>query len=297
MTYGSLVSETGLGRPAPHVTVGSETGIPNPLCCTIWDWRTDVIRYGERRSPCIGETAHARQHDHVPRAWHWSDRHVHQRQRIEREPHAYAAMPKLAANLTRADARHRQPADFGSISAAGSAVGGPVRNASMVRDTGSGRAGAGPHRGWQDRCRSRGLRRGGRADQQAVPIADVRDQGREIAAVADDGRGEFPPQRVARHDSQVATDIGEDGAGRAAADLGRDVAGRGQTGDAWFARGGAAVLGLGGARLAMGWGGQGGRCGRLADGVAGQPGLERGGAKQAAGDAREDFSDGCRSAA
>ena len=33
------------------------------------------------------------------------------------------------------------------------------------------------------------------------------------------------------------------------------------------------------------------RCGRLADGVADQPGLERGGAKQAAGDARDDFSD------
>ena len=131
---------------------------------------------------------------------------------------------------------------------------------------GSGRAGAGPHRGWQVRFRSRGLRRGGRADQQAVPVEDVAEQGGEIAAVADDGRGEFPPQRVARHDPQVATDIGEDGAGRAAADFGRDVPGRGQAGDGWFARGGAAVLGWGGARLAGRWGGQGGRCGRLADG-------------------------------
>ena len=93
------------------------------------------------------------------------------------------------------------------------------------------------------------------------------------------------------NDPQVATDIGENGAGRAAADLGRDVPGRGQTGNAWFACAGAAVLGLGGARLARGWGGQGGQRGRLADGVADQPGLERGGAKQPAGDAREDLSD------
>jgi hypothetical protein len=35
----------------------------------------------------------------------------------------------------------------------------------------------------------------------------------------------------------------------------------------------------------------GGQCGRLADGVAEQLGLERGGAKQAAGDARDNFSD------
>jgi hypothetical protein len=99
--------------------------------------------------------------------------------------------------------------------------------------------------------------RGGRARQrQAELVGDVLDQGGEIAAVADDGRGEFPSQRVARPDSQVATDIGENGAGRAAADLGRDVPGLGQTGDAWFARGGAFVLGAGGARLARRWGGR-----------------------------------------
>ena len=91
--------------------------------------------------------------------------------------------------------------------------------------------------------------------------------------------------------SQVATDVGENRAGRAAADLGRDVPGRGQTDDAWFACGGAAVLGLGGSRLARGWGGRGARCGRLADGVVDQPGLERSGAKQAAGDARDDLPD------
>ena len=62
---------------------------------------------------------------------------------------------------------------------------------------------------------------GGRADQrQAVSVEDVAEQGGEIAAVADDGRGEFPPQRVARHDPEVATDIGDDGANRAAATRG-----------------------------------------------------------------------------
>ena len=95
------------------------------------------------------------------------------------------------------------------------------------------------------------------------------------------------------NDPQVATDIGEDGFDRATADLGRDVPGRGQTGDAWFACVGAAVLGLGGARLARGWGVQRGQCGRLADGVAEQPGLERGGTEQAAGDACDDLSDVC----
>ena len=91
---------------------------------------------------------------------------------------------------------------------------------------------------------------GGANQPYPEALADVFDQGGEIAAVADDGLGEFPPQRVARHDSQVATDIGENGTGRAAADLGRDVPRRGQTGDAWFACAGAFVQGLGGARLA-----------------------------------------------
>ena len=57
-------------------------------------------------------------------------------------------------------------------------------------------------------------RRGGWGGQQEVmSVEDVPEQGGEIAAVADDGRGEFPPQRIARHDPQVATDIGENGAG------------------------------------------------------------------------------------
>ena len=78
----------------------------------------------------------------------------------------------------------------------------------------------------------------------------------------------------------------------AAAHLGRDVLGRGQTGETRVGGAGDAVHGRGGARLATGWGARdGGRCGLLAGEAAGQSGLERGGAQQAAGDAREDFPD------
>ena len=171
------------------------------------------------------------------------------------------------ADIRRADARHRPSAGFGRISAAGPAVGRP--RASRLDGPG--------YRFRAGRCRAspwmagpvpvpRAARRRAGGQQQAVPIGDVPEQGGEIAAVADDGRGKFSPQRVARHDPEVATDIGENGASRAAADLGRDVPGRRQTGDAWIVRGGAAVLGLGGARLARGWGGQGvagSRTGRL----------------------------------
>ena len=282
-----FVSEIGPCRLAPNVAVGhghfqstpQEDPGPTP--------RRHPLR--QRRPPSIGEAAYARQQDHVPRTWHRADRHVHQRRRIERE-----RLSQHRLKSRHPSSRRRAPA-VGRLwpKQCGGTSRGPAPCVTRWWSAipGSGRAGAGPHRGWQDRCRSRGMHVGGRADQQAVPVEDVPEQGGEIAAVADDGRGEFPPQRVAWHDPQVATDIGENGAGRAAADLGRDVPGRGQTGDAWFACGGAAVLGLGGARLARGRGGQGGQGGRLADGVADEPGLERGGAKQAAGDAREDLCD------
>jgi len=96
---------------------------------------------------------------------------------------------------------------------------------------------------------------------------------------------------VTRHDAEVATDIGDDSADRAAADLGRDVRGCGQTGETWVGCGGAAVHGPGRARLAAGWGAVGGRCDRLAGEAGGEPGFERGGTMQAAGDARDDFPD------
>jgi len=168
--------------------------------------------------------------------------------------------------------------------------GSPARHASMVRPAGSGWPGAGRHREWQIRCRSLGMPGGGRIDQPyADPLECVLEQGGEVAAVVDDGQGEFAPQWVARHDPEVATDIGDDGADRAATDLGRDVLGRGQAGKTCVGGAGASVHRSGGARLATGWGARGGWCGRLAGEAAGQSGFERGGAKQAAGDAREDF--------
>ena len=96
---------------------------------------------------------------------------------------------------------------------------------------------------------------------------------------------------MGRRDAEVATDIGEDGADRAAADLGRDFCWRGQTDDAWFGRAGAGVHVRGGARLAAGRGAHGGRRGLPRGRALVQPGFERGGAEQAAGDARDDFPD------
>jgi hypothetical protein len=127
----------------------------------------------------------------------------------------------------------------------------------MAGKTGSGRAGAERHRGWQ--CRSRGVHGGGRIEH---PPACVPEQGDEVAAATDDGREEFPPQWVARHDPEVTTDIGDDGVDQAGVVLGRDVAGRGRTGDTWFGRAGAAML-------ATGWGVQGGRRGLFADEAGG----------------------------
>jgi hypothetical protein len=49
--------------------------------------------------------------------------------------------------------------------------------------------------------------------------------------MADDDQLQFPPQRVVRHDAEIATDVGDDGADRAAADLGCDLLGRGQAGN------------------------------------------------------------------
>ena len=39
---------------------------------------------------------------------------------------------------------------------------------------------------------------------------------------------QFAPQRVARQDTEIAADVGDDGTDRAAADLGGDLLGRGQ---------------------------------------------------------------------
>ena len=62
------------------------------------------------------------------------------------------------------------------------------------------------------------------------PVRQVLEQGGEIAAVADDGDAEFAPQRMAGEDAEVAADVGEDGADRAAAGLGGDLLQRGDRG-------------------------------------------------------------------
>ncbi len=73
-----------------------------------------------------------------------------------------------------------------------------------------------------------------------VPLDDVLDQGGEVAAVYDDGPLQFAPQRIGRHDAEIAADIGEDGADGAAADLGGDLLGGGQAGESWIGADGTA---------------------------------------------------------
>ena len=124
------------------------------------------------------------------------------------------------------------------------------------------------------------------------PLADVLHQVGQVAAIADDDGAQFPPQRMVRHDAEVAADVGDDGADRAAADLGGDLLGCGhprvKPGDKGIVDGG----GVG--RVALG----GGRRGRVrrgrgvqAGGVADDPGFECLGTEEAAGDAREDQGD------
>jgi hypothetical protein len=46
--------------------------------------------------------------------------------------------------------------------------------------------------------------------------------------VQDDGRIQLPPQRMVRHDAEIAADIDKHGADRPAADFGGDLLRRGQ---------------------------------------------------------------------
>ena len=105
--------------------------------------------------------------------------------------------------------------------------------------------------------------------------------------MSDDDKAQFPPQRMARHDAEVTTDVGDDGADRPAADLGGDLRRGGQASEA---------------RVRLGGGGRGGRPGCARPGLrrssrgrriqtvgaADKPCLQRVGAVQAAGDASED---------
>ena len=105
----------------------------------------------------------------------------------------------------------------------------------------------------------------------------------------DDDEAQVLPQLVARHDAEIAADIGDDRADRPAADLGGDLLRRGQQGKARVGR----ACGPGG-----GWLGRAvrrctrGRGWRVRAGCERHdPGFERAGPQQAASDAREDHSD------
>ena len=121
------------------------------------------------------------------------------------------------------------------------------------------------------------------------PVADVLVQRDEVAAMLDDDEAQVLPQLVARHDAEIAADIGDDRADRPAADLGGDLLRRGQQGKARIGR----VCGPGG-----GWPGRAlrrcarGRGWRVRAGCElRDPGFERAGPQQAASDAREDQPD------
>jgi hypothetical protein len=96
---------------------------------------------------------------------------------------------------------------------------------------------------------------------------------------------------VVRPDAEFAAYIGDDGADRAAANLGGDLLWRWQAGDAGIGIAGAPGRGWGGTRLARWRGADGGKPRFLLLGSVDEPGLERCGAMQALGDAREDQRD------
>ena len=193
----------------------------------------------------------------------------------------------LPVEVTLAEGRAgRAAATAAGIGTAGQPWDGPVHD--PVGTIGSGWAGAARCHGWRIWCRRQRRHDGGhRHDAPAC----VHEQCGKAAVVGDDGDGDLMPQRMSRHDPEVPTDIGDNGADRTAANLGGDLAGRGQPGDARVGRAGAAPRRPGSARLAKGWRAYGNRRGRYAREAADQPGLERGGAMQAAGDARQDLRD------
>ena len=97
-------------------------------------------------------------------------------------------------------------------------------------------------------------------------VEDVFHQSGQAAAMADDDQLQFPPQRMARHDAEVASDVSDDGADRASADLGCDLLGRGQEGEIGLV----VSVGMAAARAGGDWrregarGGAGARSGRAA---------------------------------
>src|SRR5215472_4628069 len=184
----------------------------------------------------------------------------------------------------------------GRVSAAAPARAGPARYAPLVQAAESGRAGAGGDR-WCGWCAGEP----GFGDAPGPPLDDFLHQSGVVAALRCDGVPQFPPQRVVAGNAKIATDVGDDGADRAAADLGGDLLGRGEVGEvkpggtgARRGRSGGGprpVLGLDPGIDAPGRSAA-SRGRRIrAVGVLHEPRLERLGAEQAEGDARQDQPD------
>jgi hypothetical protein len=105
--------------------------------------------------------------------------------------------------------------------------------------------------------------------------------------VFDDDKAQFPPQRMARHDAEVTTDVGDDGADRPAADLGGDLRRGGQASEARVRLAGGGRCGRPGcARPGLRRSSRGRRIQTV--GAADDLCLQRVGAVQAAGDASKD---------
>jgi len=102
----------------------------------------------------------------------------------------------------------------------------------------------------------------------------------------------FPPQRMAGQDAEVAADIGDDGADGSAADFGGDLLRGGQVGQRGAGFGVVARGRAGAARFPLRRSGSGpGSCRVQAGSATDDPGFERLGALQATGDASEDLAD------
>jgi hypothetical protein len=131
--------------------------------------------------------------------------------------------------------------------------------------------------------------RGANAEPGAgTRIDDVGDQTGVAAVVRDQDVLKFTPQRMGRQDAEVAADIGNDCADGPAADLGGDLFRCGQAGETGVDLVGARRR-LTGSGSRAGGRDAGGLWRRIETGsVAGDSRFERGGAVEAAGDARED---------
>ena len=166
----------------------------------------------------------------------------------------------------------------------------------------SGRTGGGCRRSRRCRgpsgVRAVGVVAGAEANSRLFRFAE---EAGEAAAIGDDGVAEFVPEcpvELAGRDAEVAADIGDDGADRAATHLGGDFLFRGQAGEARvLGVVGGLGFGLGvrrcdlpsGARPAGGGLADGRRREVLAAGGAlAKPGFQSRGAAQAIGDAGED---------